>query len=73
MFGCCFPSLQTPVTMFLTDLSAVLISAGVIGDLEMIEVDHFLHLIVVPTPLADDYSDVEQKNMSAASTRHDMA
>jgi len=73
MFGGSFLSLKPPVTMFLTDLSAVLISGGVICDLEMIEVNHFLHLIVVPTPLADDHSDVEQKNMSAASTRHDMA
>lgn len=62
-----------PVTVFLTDLSAVLISRGVIADLEMVEVDHFLHLIVVAAPLADNYSDVEQKNMSATSTRHEMA
>ncbi len=62
-----------PVTVFLTDLSAVLFSRGVIGDLEKVEVDHFLHLIVVAAPLADNYNDVEQKNMSAKSTRHDMA
>lgn len=65
MFRYSFPF---PVAVFLTDLSAVLISGGIIGDLEMAEVDHFPHLIVVPSPLADDYSSVEQKNMSAAPT-----
>lgn len=71
IFECSFLSLQT--FLFFTDLFAVLISSGVIGDLEIVEVDYFLHLIVVPPPLADDYSDVEQKNMSATLTRHDVA
>lgn len=51
------------------NLSGLLVRRGVVGDLEEVQVDHLLHLVVVPSPLAHDDGGVEQEDVSAFERR----
>lgn len=48
-----------------SNLSRLLVRRGVVGDLEEVQVDHFLHLVVVSPPLAHDDGGVEQEDVPA--------
>lgn len=47
------------------DLPVLLVGRGVVGDLEEVQVDHLLHLVVVPAPLAHNDRRVKQEDVPA--------
>lgn len=47
-----------------TDLFALLVSGRVVRHLEVVEVQNVLHLVVVPSSLADNSGHVKQKDVS---------
>lgn len=49
------------------DLPVLLVRRGVVGDLEEEQVNHLLHLVVVPTTLAHDYRCVKQEDVPVGS------
>lgn len=46
------------------DLSVLLVGRGVVGDLEVVQVDHLLHLVVVAPTLAHDHGGIKQEDVS---------
>lgn len=49
------------------DLPVLLVRRGVVGDLEEEQVNHLLHLVVVPATLAHDYRCIKQEDVPAGS------
>lgn len=49
------------------DLPVLLVRRGVVGDLEEEQVNHLLHLVVVPTTLAHNDRRVKQEDVPAGS------
>lgn len=47
-----------------TDLFALLVSGRVVRHLEVVEVQNVLHLVVVPSSLADNSGHIKQKDVS---------
>lgn len=47
------------------DLPVLFVGRRVVGDLEEVQVNHFFHLVVVPSALANDHGSVEQEDVSA--------
>lgn len=47
------------------DLSVLPVRRGVVGDLEEVQVNHFFHLVVVPSTLAYDHCRIEQEDVPA--------
>lgn len=68
-----FPSISLAVPFSLpptpplpvVHLAVLLVRGGVVGDFEVVEVDHLLHLVHVSSPLTHDHSRVEQEDVSA--------
>lgn len=46
------------------DLFRLSFRGGVVCDLEVVEVEHVLHLVVVPPSLANNEGDIEQEDVS---------
>ena len=53
-----------------TDLLAISVCGGVVGDLEGVEVDHILHLVDVTPPLANYDCHVKQEDVPVAPKSH---
>lgn len=47
------------------NLSVLLVRRGVVGDLKVVQVDYFFHLIVVSSTLAHDHRCIEQEDVPA--------
>lgn len=49
----------TEIYSQLTDLFSLSVRCGVVGDFEIVEVEHILHLVVVPSSLANNDGHIE--------------